>query len=100
MRVPAATGHQAIAASALSRRDIESTITFLSEKRVFADDPAMQVMQFGYLRDPSSAPPCLVNKYKKHQRVALKLMSLLIRGEHGAWFASALGYRLAAPVST
>lgn len=51
MRVPAAKGHQAIAASALSRRDIESTITFLSEKRVFADDPAMQVMQFGDLRD-------------------------------------------------
>lgn len=72
-----------IVASTLPHRDIESAVAFLLAKRVFADDPAMQATQFNYLRNPRSAPPGRVHEYEKHQRVALKLMSLLVHGEHG-----------------
>lgn len=61
--------------------DIDSAIAFLSRTGVLEDDPPVQAIEFGRLRDPRSAPPKLVARYQRSRQILLQLFALVQGGE-------------------
>ena len=57
--------------------NIESAIEFLSRTGVLADDPPLQAIEFGRLRDPQSAPPAIVARFQRSLEIALRLFALI-----------------------